>query len=522
MAPGSRIPGPTIVDVLLPVLTPAEMAAADRRAVDGGTPIDVLVRRAGHALARAALAELGRGYGRRVAVVAGKGNNGADGRVAARLLAARGVGVDVVDLHPALDRCALRRALGRADLVVDAMFGTGLARPLDGDAAAAVELVHASGRPVLAADIPSGVDGATGATPGPTVDAVATLCFQALKPGHLFEPGRSHGGRVAVADLGIPTDGLHATWSSTADHAAAWAPWRDPSDHKWRSGLRVVGGSRGMVGAPLLTSHAASRSGAGIVHLAVPGADAAARASGTEVVVTELAASPAGALDGEGADRVLDGLDRFGALVVGPGLGRDPATADAVRRLVAAAPIPVVVDADGLDALADHLDVLIGRPAPTVLTPHDGEFTRLAGRPVGDDRLAAARDLAARTGAVVVLKGPGTIVAGPDGRAIVCPRGGPWLGTAGTGDVLAGICGGFLAGRRPPTAGARRAPLAVAEAVDLAAAAVWVHARAADHAGHVGLVATDLPPALPAVLAELAPRAATRPPGAVAEELPCP
>jgi ADP-dependent NAD(P)H-hydrate dehydratase / NAD(P)H-hydrate epimerase len=511
--------------VLLPVLAPDEMAAADGRAVAAGMPLDVLVARAGHALAAATIRVLGGGYGRRVVVVAGKGHNGDDGRVAAARLAVRGVGVDVVDLDPALDRAALQRALDRADLVVDAMFGTGLTRALAGDAAAAVELVAASGLPVLAADIPSGVDGATGAVPGPAVRATATLCFQARKPGHLFEPGAGRCGTVTVVDLGIPTAGLHDTWATTAEHAASWAPRRDPDDHKWRSGLRVVGGSRGMVGAALLTSHAAARSGAGIVHLAVPGADAAARASGTEVVVTELPASAAGGLDAAGAALVLDGLDRFGALVVGPGLGREPETAAAVRRLVAEATVPVVVDADGLDALAGHLDVLVDRPAPTVLTPHDGEFARLAGHPVGDDRLAAARELAARTGAVVVLKGPGTIVVGPAGRALVCPLGGPWLGTAGTGDVLAGLCGGFVAGRRARDGGSRRAPLAVADAVDLAAAAVWAHARAADVAGHHGLVATDLAPALPAVLAELAGMGAhpsDRPPGADAWELPCP
>jgi NAD(P)H-hydrate epimerase len=479
-----------------PVLTPAEMAARDSAAIAGGVSETVLVDRAGAAVARGARRLLGGAYGRRVVIVCGKGNNGADGRVAGQRLAGWGARVDRFDLagveQPVLNRHNFDRALDRADLAVDAMFGTGFRGPLEGDAAFAADAITAAPCPVLAVDIPSGVDGVTGAVRGPAaVEATATVCLAALKPGLLLYPGAALAGDVAVADIGIdprtPPPSLGVT--EEAD-VAAWLPRREPESHKWSvGGVYVVGGSQGMTGAVMLASRAALRAGAGIVVAGLPG-DAAPRASGGEVITRSLPATPTGALDEAAAEAVLDGLDRFRALVVGPGLGRAPATVAAVRRLVAEAPIPLVLDADGLNALDGDVDLLAGRRAATVITPHAGEYARLAGEKVGEDRVGAARRLAERAGAVVVLKGSRTVIADPTGRAAINTTGGAWLATAGTGDVLSGMIGALTAIGLP--------------AFRAGAAGAWVHGRASDAAGHAGLVAGDLIDALPAVLAGLA------------------
>lgn len=245
----------------------------------------------------------------------------------------------------------------------------------------------------------------------------------------------------------------------------------------------------------MLAGRAALRAGAGIVVAGLPG-DAARAASGSEVITRSLPATAGGALDEDAAKEVLDGLDRFRALILGPGLGQAPPTVAAVRRLVAEAPVPLILDADGLNALDGDLDLLASRPAPTVVTPHAGEYARLAGEPVGEDRVAAARRLAERSGAVVLLKGSRTVVADPTGRAAVSLTGGPWLATAGTGDVLSGIVGALaalgLSAFRAATAGA------------------WIHGRAGElhqpSPWHAGLVAGDLIDALPSVLARLGPK----------------
>jgi NAD(P)H-hydrate epimerase len=475
---------------MLPVLTPAEMAARDSAAIAGGVSQATLVDRAGGAVARGARRLLGGAYGRRVVIVCGKGNNGADGRVAGQRLAGWGARVDRFDLA-GIERPSLDRALQRADLAVDAMFGTGFRGPLDGDAAFVAEALSAAPCPVLAVDIPSGVDGLTGTVRGSAVEATSTVCLAALKPGLVFFPGAALAGDVGVADIGIdPTTPPPALGVTEEADVAAWLPGRDPESHKWSvGGVYVVGGSQGMTGAVMLASRAALRAGAGIVIAGLPG-EAAVRASGGEVITRPLPATPAGALDEDAAKEVLDGLDRFKALVVGPGLGRAPATVAAVRRLVAEAPVPLVLDADGLNALDGDVTPLAGRTAPTVVTPHAGEYARLAGEAVGDDRIAAARRLAERSGAVVLLKGSRTVIAEPGGRAAVNTTGGPWLATAGTGDVLSGVVGALAA-----------RGLAAFQA---AAAGAWLHGRAADCAGHAGLVAGDLIDSLPTLLAGLA------------------
>ena len=467
-----------------PVLTPQEMARADARAIAAGTPETVLIERAAAAVARHALRMLAGPYGRRVVVVAGKGNNGADGIGAARRLSDRGIGVAVFALAGGIDHAAFAGALARADLAIDAMFGTGFRGVLAGDAAFIADALADAAVPTLAVDIPSGVDGATGETHGSAVRADETVCFAALKTGLLFEPGRSHAGRVEVADIGIdvgePT--LHVL-----DVADLRLPHRLPDAHKWTSGALIVGGSTGMVGAPLMASHAAARCGAGMVVCALPGPEAAARASTGEIVARALPATDDGSLDADAAGVVLKDVERFHAVAIGPGLGRDERTQAAVRQIVAECARPIVVDADALNALAVDLAPLRQRHRagfpPAILTPHSGEYARLAGAPAGADRVAAARDLANRTDAIVLLKGPGTVVAAPGGNAIVNRTDTPALATAGTGDVLTGVIAGLLANGAPP--------------FDAATSGAYVHGRAACAAGTApDLVATDLIDAL--------------------------
>jgi len=470
-----------------PLLTPSEMADADRRAVASGTSIAVLMERAGRAVAWEVRRVLGGTYGQRATVVCGKGNNGGDGLVAARVLRGWGVRCDVFELALRPERDEVLASLDRTDVLVDAMYGTGFTGVLDGIAA---EVAHRSdGIVTVAVDIPSGVDGSTGATNGPAVQATTTVSFAARKPGVCFEPGRSRAGEVRVVDIGIDV-GEPAQHVVEERDVATWLVPRPPDAHKWSAGLLVVGGSAGMTGAPLLVGEAAMRVGAGIVWCAIPGGSGHAAdldTGATELVVKEMPSTGDGALASIPSD-VLTALERFRAVVVGPGLGPAEETRTAVRTLVAAVPSPLVLDADGLNAFSGDAAALRRRPGPTVLTPHAGEYQRLLDAPVGPDRLAAARRLAEATGAVVLLKGPGTVVAEPGagGRTAVAVNGPAALATAGSGDVLSGIVGGLLARGLGP--------------FEAAAGGAWLHGRAADLAGHTGLVAGDLVRALPASL----------------------
>jgi NAD(P)H-hydrate epimerase len=448
---------------MIPVLTPAEMGAVDAAAPES---VDVLVGRAGGAVAREALRMLGGAYGRRVVVVAGKGNNGADGRAAAVRLERRGVRVTVLD---ALDAPAQVPA---CDLVVDAAYGTGFRGEYDAP--------DPRGAPVLAVDIPSGIDGVTGEAAGQVLQATRTVTFAALKPGLLFGAGRDLAGDVVVADIGLDV-GEAAVGVVEAADVASWLPPRATDDHKWRAALLVVAGSRGMTGAAGLTARAAQRAGAGMVRVGSPGVDDDPRRPVEAVGL---------ALPGAGWDAdALDVIDRFSALVAGPGLGRADATLAAVRAVLAAADLPVVLDADGLIALRGALGPAARRrPADTVLTPHDGEYEQLLGGRPGPDRIDAARRLATATGSVVLLKGSTTVVAHPDGRARLAMTGSARLATAGTGDVLSGVIGALLARG--------------VGALEAAAAGAWLHGRAAALGPTEGLVAGDLPDLLPQAIAE--------------------
>lgn len=446
------------------IVTPEQMGAIDAAAPE---PVEVLIARAGGAVAHAALRMLGGAYGRRVVVLAGKGNNGNDGRDAAARLRRRGVRVTV------LDAADLPAALPPCDLVVDAAYGTGFRGSFAGP--------DAGPAPVLAVDVPSGVSGLTGEASGRPLEADHTVTFAALKPGLLLGDGATLAGEVEVADIGLDVSSATAHLVEDVD-VAAWLPPRPVSAHKWKAAVWVVAGSPGMTGAAHLSARAAQRAGAGYVRLSTPGVDDDPQRP-TEAVGHALA--------GAGWDRaVLGDLERFGALVVGPGLGPGEASAAATHHVVTDAPLPVVVDGDGLSALGgDARTTLAKRQIPAVLTPHDGEFERLSGHRPGPDRLAEARALAAELSAVVLLKGPTTVVAAPDGDVLVVTSGDARLATAGTGDVLSGLVGAFCAQGVDPFLAA--------------AAAAHVHGRAATLGWPVGLVAGDLPDLVPPTLASI-------------------
>jgi ADP-dependent NAD(P)H-hydrate dehydratase / NAD(P)H-hydrate epimerase len=459
---------------MLAVLTPDEMAAVDAAAPE---PVEVLIRRAAGAVAHHAVDLMGGTYGRRVVVIAGKGNNGNDGRVAAELLARRGVRTRVVPADAPGD-------VGLCDLVIDAAYGTGFR--------GTYEPPDVGSTPVLAVDIPSGVTGLTGEVGGEAAPAVRTVTFAALKPGLLFQPGRELAGEVVVADIGLDVtgggrftvDGVARTGLVTADDVATWVPRRAADAHKWKAALVVAAGSAGMTGAAHLAAAAAQRAGAGMVRVASPGVD---RDPGLPTEAVGIAVPSAG-----WESAVADQIDRASALVIGPGLGLSAPAEAAIHHLVAGTTVPTLVDGDALTALGTSAPGVIGQrvdPGSVVLTPHDGEFARLSGAPPGADRCAAARDLAARTGAVVVLKGPTTVVAAPDGRVRLSTAGDQRLATAGTGDVLAGTIGALLARGADP--------------LEAAASGAWIHGTAALEGPPEGLVASDLVAAIPTVIARL-------------------
>jgi ADP-dependent NAD(P)H-hydrate dehydratase / NAD(P)H-hydrate epimerase len=441
-----------------PVLTAEEMAGIDRRAQET-VGIETLIARAGFAVARYAVAALGGTYGRRVVVVAGKGHNGDDGRTAARLLQRRGARVEVVAAHEAPAR------LPECDLVIDAAFGTGFR----GEYAAPTPPSDAV---VLAVDIPSGVLADTGrAAPG-AVAADLTVTFGALKPGLLLGAGADHCGILATEPIGLDASSARQHLVESSD--LSLLPARPRETNKWKTALGVIAGSPGMYGSAAFATSAAVRSGAGMVRLASPGVP-----PGT-IPVLEAVAFDLHADDW--AQAALDGCARCKAVVIGPGLGRRESTGRSVVEFVERADVPLVIDADGLiafGAASDAAKLLSARHAPTVLTPHDGEFARLAGEAPGEDRVASTRQLAARLGAIVLLKGPTTIVAAPSGEVLFATAGTPRLATAGTGDVLSGVIGAFIARGM--------------DAFHAAALGAHVHGIAASAGFAEGLEASDLP-----------------------------
>jgi NAD(P)H-hydrate epimerase len=525
---------------VIPVLTADEMREADRRTIEEiGLPGPVLMENAGRAVSEA-IHERFPGA-RRVVVLCGKGNNGGDGFVVARRL--RGLGAEALllgrrddvrgDARTHLEACErsggrvvevpdaaawedARGRLDEADVLVDALLGTGLRSQASGLPATVIaELVRRAdaGVPVVAVDIPSGVraDGGTGE--GPAVRATLTVTFAAPKPGLVEPPDADHCGDLVVADIGITPEILAAVEPSLflleeADAATAFPP-RDPAAHKGRFGhILVVAGSVGKTGAAVLAAVGALRAGAGLVTVATPVSCLGSVAAGRPEIMTEpLLETPSGGVSEEARERILTLAGERDAVVLGPGLGQDPSTGVLVREVVRTCEAPLLVDADGLNALATApaegwVDALCRRPAATVLTPHPGEMSRLSREPtaaIQAKRAEAARTLARESGAVVVLKGQRTVVAEPGGRVAVNPTGNPGMATGGTGDVLSGVVGALL-GRH--------------EAWLAATAGVFVHGRAGDRAaeslGQEGLLAGDLAEAIPAVLQSLGRQGRTR------------
>ncbi|HTY41070.1 MAG TPA: NAD(P)H-hydrate dehydratase [Thermoanaerobaculia bacterium] len=511
---------------MIPVLDARSMRGADAATIRAGTPSDALMERAAEALAAAALGVYP--AWRRVAVVCGPGNNGGDGLAAARLLAARGVAVRLFTLgdperyrgDPAANLARARavgivpislaarggsaelaRELAEADGVVDALFGTGLTRPLSGAARRAVRALNGSGKPVVSADVPSGLSADGGEVPGESVRAALTVAFAAPKRCHVLPPASGFCGRVLVADIGIRRATLEARarrlWLTESSDIRTLLPPRPGEAHKATFGrLAIVAGSRGKTGAAILAARGALRGGAGLVTVFCAESLEGVVVGALPEAMTVGLAEERGVLSERAVPALLEALAGFDAAVVGPGLGTAPGTVRLVEAMVSRARIPLLVDADALNAFAGRPAFFRRRRAATVLTPHPGEAARLlattAAR-VQADRLGAARSLARRSGATALLKGARTLIAAPAGEVAVNPTGTPLLATAGSGDVLAGLIGAFLAGGLAARAAA--------------VAGAWLHGAAAEalapRLGDAGLLAHEVADAVAGVRAAL-------------------
>ncbi len=501
---------------MIELLTNAEMAEADRLAIAGGVPGITLMENAGRAVAEAVT----RNYPRNappVCMVAGPGNNGGDGFVAARVLAERGYPVRALlfgdrerlrgDAATAAGRWtgltapATPEALGDCGLIIDALFGAGLDRPIEGPAAVLIAAMNACAVPVIAVDLPSGINGSSGAVMGIAVNATETVTFFRRKPGHVLMPGRMHCGPVTVADIGIPSEVLNRIqprvfvncpqlWGRAFPIPAVYA-------HKYARGHAVVmSGGLASTGAARLAARGALRAGAGLVTIATPREALAVNAAANEAVMVRP-------VDVAGELTLLLSDPRLNAIVLGPGGGVGPHTRDMVLGALQG-PRGVVLDADALtsfaaapEALFSAIQARISGSFPqvsreVVLTPHEGEFNRLFGKLIkisdNSGKFERAAIAAGVAKAVVLLKGPDTAVAAPDGRVAIAENAPPWLATAGSGDVLAGMVAGLLAQGMP--------------AFEAACAAVWAHGEAGNEAGP-GLISEDLPEALPGVYRRL-------------------
>ncbi len=493
---------------MIDLLSTAEMAEADRLTIAGGVPGIALMERAGGAVADAIAARYA--IGSRIAVVAGPGNNGGDGFVTARLLAERGYSVQVFllgeagrlkgDAALAAGRwkgpvaAATPGALAGFQVVVDALFGAGLDRPVEGPARTMIEAMNAGPAPVVAVDLPSGINGSSGAVMGAAVKAARTVTFFRKKPGHLLLPGRLHCGMISVADIGIPASVLQRigakTFENTPELWRSSFPVPRTTGHKYDRGHAiVVSGPSWSTGAARLAARAALRAGAGLVTIASPREALAVNAAASLAVMVRP-------VDGTRELSAFLADRRLNALAIGPGAGVGEGTCE----LVLAALLgdrAVVLDADAITSFAGNPQrlakaIAVRAAQTTILTPHEGEFSRffwaLDERTKAGSKLERARLAAAMIGATVLIKGGDTVVAAADGRASIAANAPAYLATAGAGDVLTGIAAGLLAQGMP--------------AFEAASAAVWLHGAAATAAGP-GLISEDLPEALPRVYGAL-------------------
>lgn len=485
---------------MLELLTPEQMGRADRLTIESGVPGAVLMENAG--LGVAAEVSLRFPDALSVSVLCGPGNNGGDGFVAARHLLERGYRVrlgfdgDPAKLPADAAAMAARFAgtiepletdlVADADVIVDGLFGAGLTRSVEGRLAVLIDEANASGAPIIAIDVPSGIDGTTGAIRGTAMRACATVTFFRRKPGHLLLPGRLHSGDVRVVDIGIPDAVLETVRPHiVANEPALWLgafPWPTEEGHKYLRGSAVVAsGPMESTGAARLAARGALRAGAGLVTVASPpGALAVNAAHLTAIMLREA--------DGPKGIAVLLADKRKNAFLIGPAHGVGEETRNAVLAALNAEP-SIVLDADALTSFADDRDRLFkaiqARKSPVVMTPHEGEFARLFGEVPGASKVDRALEAASEAGAVIVLKGADTIIAAPDGRAAIDANGTAWLATAGSGDALGGMILGMLAQGMTGFLAA--------------SAGVWLHGEAAKVFGP-GLTAEDLPEMLPQVL----------------------
>jgi NAD(P)H-hydrate epimerase len=509
---------------VLPVVTGEEMRRIDERAIrDLRIPSATLMENAGRGAAEAVLAWLAAAKrstrARRVVVVCGKGGNGGDGFVVARHLKRRGVRCEVLlaaadagvrgdaaaklrELQkagirpaPVTDAAALGRVLADADLIVDALLGTGARGGAEGLVAATIAAVNASGRPVIALDVPSGLPADGGAPLRDAIRADATVTFAGLKRGLVMPPGREYAGRVSVIDIGIPaseiTRGITTFVVEKADVARHF-PARARDAHKGTYGhLLIVAGSVGKTGAAALAAHAALRAGAGLVTVATPESQQPIVAGLVlEAMTAALSEGAAGHAGSEAWDTLRTLVAARDGIAIGPGLGLDVQTQALARRLASETPAPMVVDADALTALVGHLDLLRKAGAARCLTPHPGELARMLGATTADvqrDRIAAARNFATAYRVHLVLKGAVSVIATPEGSVVLNPTGNPGMASGGTGDVLTGMVGAFLARGLAPH--------------DALVSAVYLHGVAGDIAaervGEESLIASDVIAALP-------------------------
>jgi ADP-dependent NAD(P)H-hydrate dehydratase / NAD(P)H-hydrate epimerase len=493
-----------MVDGMSEVLSNGEMAQADRLTIEAGVDGIVLMENAGRAVAELAASLMP--AGKRVVILAGPGNNGGDGFVAARLLAERGYKVRVLLLgDPAKLKGDAALAAGKwkgptaaaqpseldgADVFVDALFGAGLDRPVEGDARWMIEAVNARPVPVLAVDLPSGINGSSGALMGVAVNATRTVTFFRKKPAHLLLPGRAHCGDITVADIGIPASVLERIGPRTFENVPELWRSRLPvpkhAGHKYDRGHAVVvSGPLWSTGAARLAARGALRAGAGLVTIASPRESLAVNAADSLAVMVRP-------VDGAAELTVFLADRRFNALAIGPGVGTGEATCELVLAALAGER-GVVLDADAITSFAGEPKRLAEalkarRQRATILTPHEGEFSRYFGvldeRSKVGSKLDRTRLAAELTSATVLLKGADTVVASPDGRASIAANAPAYLATAGAGDVLTGIAAGLLAQGMP--------------AFEAASAAVWLHGEAAAAFGP-GLISEDLPEMLPRV-----------------------
>jgi len=497
-------------DWLEPLPDAAEQRSLDQWAIEQlGIAGVELMERAGAGLAAAVSERVPDGL---VVAVCGKGNNGGDGFVAVRLLREQGRDVRVLALAspdeyagdarvnlerlpgPPAEPFAADRLEGAA-VIIDAILGTGFKGVPREPAAGAIEAINAAGVEVVACDVPSGVNASTGEIEGVAVTAKATVTFHTGKPGLWIAPGKAHAGEVRIVDIGVAPGGpanpsIGLITASVLDRL----PRRGRESTKFAAGsVLVCGGSTGLTGAPCLASEASMRAGAGYVTALIPASLNAIFETRLLEVMTVPLPDEGGSVTTDAVEVVSARLERADALVLGPGLGRSQDSLEAARQIAAGATLPILVDADGLNAHAGRLGALAARRAPTVLTPHAGELARLldtASSEVSAHRLVSAREAARTADAVVVLKGDDTLVAHPDGRVAISPGGAAALATAGTGDVLSGVIGAFLAKAVDP--------------FEAACAGVFVHACAgrmsAAQIGSEGVIASDVIDRLPAAL----------------------